>query len=322
MSLPEGWSVRPGTADDVPEILAVLVAADIALIGEPDTATDDVSYVFTEPDAESVVALDGTGAIQAWAYVSNPNRGRRSHVNVFAHPEIDARIWRPLLDWCTGTAACQAAAWGLPEVVARAAGVPQEKAYLATCREAGFGFVKRYARMRVGLPAPVTAPPPPGVTIRTPDPSDEAGLRTLHAIQQSAFADTPDFNETTFERWHHRIHQQSEVPWDEWFLALVDGVPVGMLESAAGAVEQNEGWVHNLAVLRAYRGRGIARALLSAAFTAYTAKGRTAAGLGVDLTNPTGAYRLYESLGMYPVYETDIYERTLSGARGAGGPVA
>jgi hypothetical protein len=53
-----------------------------------------------------------------------------------------------------------------------------------------------------------------------------------------------------------------------------------------------------------------------------TAKGRDAAGLGVDLTNPTGAYRLYESLGMYPVYETDIYERTVSGTRGAGGPVA
>jgi mycothiol synthase len=74
--------------------------------------------------------------------------------------------------------------------------------------------------------------------------------------------------------------------------------------------------------LRDTGGRGIARALLSAAFATYTAKGRDAAGLGVDLTNPTGAYRLYESLGMYPVYETDIYERTVSGTRGAGGPVA
>jgi mycothiol synthase len=310
MSLPEGWSVRPATADDVPEILAVLIASDIALIGEPDTVTDDVSYVFTEPDAESVVVLDETGAITAWANVVNPNRGPRTHVNVFAHPEIDGRIWHPLLDWGVETAARQAAHWGLPEVVARAAGVPAEKAYLATVRESGFTFVKRYARMRVGLPAPVTAEPPPGVTIRTPDPDDEAELRALHAIQQSAFADTPDFNEVTFERWHHRIQQQTAVPWDEWYLALVDGVPVGMLESA-NAGEQNEGWVHNLAVLGGYRGRGIARALLSAAFATYTAKGRDAAGLGVDLTNPTGAYRLYESLRMYPVYETDIYERTL-----------
>jgi ribosomal protein S18 acetylase RimI-like enzyme len=79
-------------------------------------------------------------------------------------------------------------------------------------------------------------------------------------------------------------------------------------------VEQGEGWVKNLAVLREYRGRGIAKALLSTAFAEYTAKGRTRAGLGVDLTNPTGAYDLYRAVGMEPAFEADMYERVVPAA--------
>lgn len=38
-------------------------------------------------------------------------------------------------------------------------------------------------------------------------------------------------------------------------------------------------------------------------------KGRRWAGLGVDLSNQTGAYRLYRSVGMAPTFEVDVYER-------------
>jgi hypothetical protein len=54
----------------------------------------------------------------------------------------------------------------------------------------GFGFVKRYARMRVGLPAPVSAAAPPGIVVRTPNPDDEAELRAIHAVQQNAVYET------------------------------------------------------------------------------------------------------------------------------------
>ena len=57
----------------------------------------------------------------------------------------------------------------------------------------------------------------------------------------------------------------------------------------------------NLAVAKEFRGRGLGRLLLQTAFATYAAKGCTAVGLGVDMTNPTGAYRLYESVGLQPV---------------------
>jgi ribosomal protein S18 acetylase RimI-like enzyme len=64
-------------------------------------------------------------------------------------------------------------------------------------------------------------------------------------------------------------------------------------------------------VLRPFRRRGIGEALLRRAFAAYAGKGRARAGLGVDLANPTRAARLYRAVGMRPLYEADIYQRTL-----------
>jgi ribosomal protein S18 acetylase RimI-like enzyme len=95
--------------------------------------------------------------------------------------------------------------------------------------------------------------------------------------------------------------------WDEWFVAEVDGEMAGVLQSYTSD-EPDEGWVKRLAVLRAYRKRGLGEALLRRAFAAYVANGRTTAGLGVDMENPTRAIRLYLAVGLTPLYETDIFE--------------
>jgi ribosomal protein S18 acetylase RimI-like enzyme len=59
----------------------------------------------------------------------------------------------------------------------------------------------------------------------------------------------------------------------------------------------------------------VGEALLRRAFATYAAKGRTHAGLGVDLANPTEAARLYRAVGMTPMYEANIYQRTVAAAR-------
>ena len=94
-------------------------------------------------------------------------------------------------------------------------------------------------------------------------------------------------------------------------MAELDGEPVGVLESADHSHGNLEGWVHYLAVSRSVRGRGIGRLLLRTAFATYVAKGYKTAGLGVDLTNPTGAYPLYTAVGMRPAYEIDVLERSV-----------
>ena len=72
-------------------------------------------------------------------------------------------------------------------------------------------------------------------------------------------------------------------------------------DEVAGAlllvVEEDEGWVDQLAVAREHRGRGLARALLQHAFGETWRRGLRRAGLSTD--SRTGARGLYEHVGMH-----------------------
>jgi len=130
-------------------------------------------------------------------------------------------------------------------------------------------------------------------------------------VLESAFADLTDYHATSYDDWRAAIDGQPSISRDEWFVAVVDGQVVGALQSSNQAVEHEEGWIRSLAVLREHRKSGIGAALLATAFACYARKGRRWAGLGVDLTNPTGAYRLYAGVGMTPTFEADVYERVV-----------
>jgi ribosomal protein S18 acetylase RimI-like enzyme len=60
---------------------------------------------------------------------------------------------------------------------------------------------------------------------------------------------------------------------------------------------RREAWIDSLATLREWRGRGVASALIAWSLAAFAADGFTHAMLGVDSDNPSGAARLYRSLG-------------------------
>ncbi len=183
----------------------------------------------------------------------------------------------------------------------------------ALLRAAGFEFVKRYARMKRHLTGSEQPPElPAGITIRNVDHHDDADMRTFHRILETAFSELPDYMPFDYDSYQARLAALPSIVWDEWFIAEVDGVPAGIVQSSGQSDEQNEGWVKNLAVAKEFRGRGLGGLLLRTAFATYARKGRVAAGLGVDMTNPTGAYRLYESVGMRPAYEADVYERTVA----------
>jgi ribosomal protein S18 acetylase RimI-like enzyme len=313
MNLPDGWSYRPATLDDVPGILDLMIASDIAALGEPDSTADLVEQILCAPNTEAVVVTDGAGRIVGSGALLNETRADRDNIDVYVYPDEGAPALTPLVRWAVDGVARRAAAWGRPVLTARCALIATEVALVDALTAEGFGFVKRYARMRVDLPSPV-ATKADGVTIRLFAHDDPGERLTFHRILQEAFADTPDFTASTPEDWWAKIDALPSVDWSEWWIALVDGVPAGVLQSDTVGVEQGEGWVKNLAVRREYRSRGIAKALLSTAFVEYAAKGRTRAGLGVDLTNPTGAYDLYRAVGMYPAFEADMYERVVSAA--------
>jgi mycothiol synthase len=313
--LPPGWSTRRPTLADVPEILALVHASDVAAIGAPDFTAEEVREVLTAPHTDLTrdcwLALDAAGAIVGWAYPNNASGRDRDFIEVYVWPERGVPALRPLLALLLARVAERGREFGHRPYQVRAGAVPTERPWIAALTEAGFAFLKRHARMTLSLKdAPTTAPEPaPGVTVRPVRP-DEAELRRFHATIEEAFRDS-DHPATDYETWLARRAQESSIAYDEWFVGEVDGEWAGVLQSSDVGAEDNAGWVRALAVLRPYRRRGVGEALLRRAFAAYAAKGRAEAGLGVDLANPTRAARLYRAVGMRPLYEADIYQRSV-----------
>jgi mycothiol synthase len=60
------------------------------------------------------------------------------------------------------------------------------------------------------------------------------------------------------------------------------------------------GWLEHVSVRKAWRGRGVAKALIVASMRLHRELGMEYAALGVDAENPTGALALYEGLGFRP----------------------
>ncbi len=283
-------------------------------MGEPDFTTEEVVEILAapnhDPQRDSWVALDESGRIVGWAYIDNPSRGQRDNFDAYVHPEYGRLAHPHLLGLVVGRIAQRATEFGYPFLVARGGVIATEESYVALLRSVGFEFVKRYARMRRDLASDESpAQVPDGITIRLVRHDDDAELRAFHHVLDAAFRDTPDYQPTSYEVYREGLAALPGIDWDEWFVAEVDGAVVAILQSAGQDAEQDEGWVKYLGVRKEYRGRGLGQMLLQTAFHTYARKGRRAAGLGVDMTNPTGAYRLYESVGMRPAYEIDVYER-------------
>jgi GNAT superfamily N-acetyltransferase len=318
-ALPAGWTVRHPTLDDVAEILTVVHASDIAAIGDPDFTSDEVRVILTrpnfDPSRDSWLALDDDGRLIGWSYLENPARRDREYLEVYVHPEHGVPAQGPLLDLALARVAERARADNQPELTVHTGVIVTEERYIGLLKAAGFQFAKRSARMTIALTGDERRPDlPPGLTIRLVDHDDDADLRVFHSIIESAFVDVPGNLPTSYESYRDILAAVPTIAWDEWFVAELEGVPVGVLQSSDQGIEDNEGWVKTLAVAKEHRGKGVGGALLRTAFATYAAKGRTRAGLGVDLSNPTNAYRLYESVGMSPAYEADIYERVVSAA--------
>ena len=313
-ALPDGWHIRRPTLDDVPEILKLVHASDIAAVGEPDFPAEEVREMLTAPNTDMAedcwLAVDAGGTVVGWAYPHNASGGNRDSIEVYTWPGRGTPVMRPLLDLLLERVAVRGARFGHDPYEVRAGAIPNETAWISTLTDAGFHFLKMYARMTLSLTgAQTTAPePPPGITVRAVNYTDEAEMRRFHATIEEAFLDT-DHRATDFETWRAQIASETTVAWDEWLVGEVDGVWAGVLRSSDVGAEDNAAWVKALAVHRPYRRRGVGEALLRRAFAIYAGKGRTEAGLGVDLENPTSAARLYRAVGMHPLYETHVYRR-------------
>lgn len=305
------WSWLSET--DLPELASLREATDY--VDDPIDRADEqhladlFSAPAADPSSNGAVGRDKTGSLVAYAW---------------GHPRVGEGELRYWLDWdvhpawryqsigeaCTAWLRERGQAWwqrhredGSTDPLWMGAHVDEKLAHrMAQMTSAGFEAERWFSDMRVsftdvdprGLPVNI----PEGITLVQYDDSLSELIRIAH---NRAFATVPGAQRVARSVWEHILAVNTIQQAWSW-VALADGEVAGYAISSGHPSEwayegAGEGWTEFLGTVPEWRGRGVARALLTASLCGFAEAGLTGAGLGVDADRAEAAHHLFSDLG-------------------------
>jgi ribosomal protein S18 acetylase RimI-like enzyme len=192
----------------------------------------------------------------------------------------------------------------------------QEHAFLALLEAHGYRPVRYFCKMeRPNLDDIQDAPLPPGLEVRPVQPEH---LRAIWDANVEAFRDHWGVSEVTETDYERFISDPVQFQPDVWKVAWdtdsgeVVGMVLGFINHADNAANNRKlGWTENICVRRPWRRQGVAHALIAENLRELKARGMAYAALGVDTDNPTGALRVYESMGFRPVQRNTVFQKPM-----------
>jgi mycothiol synthase len=319
MSMEPTYTWRPIQYDDIPALYALFLAVSgpedrIDSLADMQNGFDDP---FSDPAVDSWAAFTPSGEMVAYGRCflhPNPARERVVHLDYELHPaHRRPALEDRLMDWLVarGQARLRDTPADLPRLLrtGSADDLPEDRALL---ERHGFTPSRYFFRMRRDLHTPIEERPlPKGLHLQLYTPEYSEIMRNV-------------FNEAFKDHWGHE--EVSLEDWQTWFvgsdtfrpqfslLAMAGDEAVGIIfctvspddNARSGRQEAN---MREIAVLRRWRQRGVASALISESMRRMRAAGLEYASLGVDADNPTGALGVYERLGFDPVRRFTAYER-------------
>src|SRR5512132_626574 len=170
--------------------------------------------------------------------------------------------------------------------------------------QSGFTLATEVLKLEVALDAPPReASLPADVTLRT---YGDADARAVHELLDTAYLSWDEtYVPLEHDDWLAFMTEHEGFDPRCWYLAETERDLVGV------CLTWKEGWIKDVAVAPAARGRGLGEALLRHAFAVLYERGVRRIGLKVDAHNPTSAIRLYERLGMRVVDRYRHYVKRL-----------
>ncbi len=315
-ALPAGYRLRRPTAADVPAVADLKRAVEIARHGDSDVTHAQVVEEWAlprlAPDEDLWLVETGSGEVVAYALVWMEKPPNVFVAEQTVHPSHRGRgLSELLLELCEERVAFATAP--APGGAPTNLGVwthEDDAVRRALYGRHGFRYVRTFLRLEVDLAeAPAAAVWPAGIAARRfRRHRDEAAV---HAAGEEAFQDHWRPDSMDLDEWLAFRFERPDLDLDLWWVAW-DG------ESVAGSLLAFEsplgGYVDSLFVRRPWRAHGLGRALLREAFAELRRRGLPRAYLGVDSENPTGAMRLYESVGMRPRRGAHlVFEKNLPG---------
>ena len=180
-----------------------------------------------------------------------------------------------------------------------------EEHRLRMLESVGFEKDRWYYEMLRDLRDPIEVHPmPAGLEVRPVHPDDH---RRIFDAAWEAFLDNWGFREMK-EKDFQRLIKGPEFQPELWVVAWDGDVVAGsvfcwVLEEENQRFDRLWGYNDDIAVTKAYRRRGLAKAMTSRSLVTLRDLGMEYASLGVDTQNPADALGLYEALG-YKVRKT------------------
>jgi mycothiol synthase len=319
--MPDGYVVTTGPFDDISELTALDAAQQLKYEGVV-SATDSfwgalLADPALDPQRDFIqIRASGTGELLGFGRYSNHPPHVESSTQGFVHPDHEGLG--------LGSAIV---AWGLERSLASVDEAPLGARVTSLCgttatndaarglfEENGYSVSRYFLEMERVLDTPVAVEAfPDDVTVRT-----MRGIEDIEVIVDplaDAFRDhyghTESTRESEVEQWH-RWRGTDE--WDDSLVWIVeaDGIPVAVNVAITSlGARTDTGYVASLGVIRDWRGKGIARALLTTSFAELQRRGKPLVALHVDADSLTGAKTLYESVGMHESEQSLQFSREI-----------
>ena len=308
---------------DFPAMLDVIVASKVEDKDEWSQSLDDISrtyrhLVHCDPKHDMVFAEVG-GQLVGYGRVwwEDERRGGRIYV-LFANL---VPAWRgkgiraALLRWleCRALALSAENPTSKPERLQ--VGLSEHEHDIKRLIEsAGYNIVRWEYEMTRSLDQEIPEFQLPEAVERRP--VADADAEAIFAAASEAFIDhwgeTDWFATKALAEWRESPTYDPSL----WAVAWDGNEIVGMVLNYVDARENEEykrkrGYTETICVRAPWRGRGIAKALITHSLRMWKSKGMTEAAHGVDTQNPTGALHLYENLGYRPVKTHFTYRKPL-----------
>lgn len=151
---------------------------------------------------------------------------------------------------------------------------------------------------------------PAGVDVRTFVAGQDE--QSTYQVDEEASQDKGYYHPLDFDGWARRMGLNSErFDPNLWFLAHHENNIVGVALNVKDQ-DTNTAWVDHMGVRRAWRKKGIGKALLLHTFGELYRRNITHIMLSVDSKSLTNAPRLFKNVGMKPVQKYHIYKKTIT----------
>jgi mycothiol synthase len=282
------------------------------------TTVEDLRQFYSSPQFDPALDLrlweNNQGQLMAVGSLSRSKPGdpAEGFLGFRVHPQFRGKILeRDMIAW--GTQRLQEAYRDQPgEIKLRSSCRTDQPDRVKRLEEWGFVADRYFFEMQRDLHQPIPQPQlPAGFVVRTVNVEE---AKAWVEMFNQTFIDHWNHHDLTLEQYQHYLKSSDYCSHLDLVATAADGRLAGFCESQIHPYDnqrngRNEGWINVLGTRRGFRQLGLGRGLLLTGMQRLKNEGMDIAMLGVDSQNPSGALRLYESVGFQKRHTSISYVR-------------